>query len=147
MWKDNRDGLLHWSKRYYKLWTRILAKSNCVLKLKCLDWFVFTNTQLLASQGINWWTGVVWITCGLLWCFYQLFGLSFWRHPFTTEDALVKNWYNAKLLQVCCHEESNSSTSWLAWGGVNFQQIIILVWTIPLSSSAQHKTFFLHLLY
>ncbi len=21
-------------------------------------------------------------SCGLLWCFYQLFGLSFWRHPF-----------------------------------------------------------------
>ncbi len=37
----------------------------------------------------NWWTGVVWITCGLLWCFYQLFGLSFWRHPFTAEDPLV----------------------------------------------------------
>ncbi len=30
-----------------------------------------------------------WITCGLLWCFYQLFGLSFWRHPFTAEDQLV----------------------------------------------------------
>ncbi len=23
--------------------------------------------------------------CGLLWCFYQLFGLSFWRHPFTAD--------------------------------------------------------------
>ncbi len=23
-------------------------------------------------QAANWWTGVVWITCGLLWCFYQL---------------------------------------------------------------------------
>ncbi len=28
--------------------------------------------------------GLEW--CGLLWCFYQLFGLSFWRHPFTAED-------------------------------------------------------------
>ncbi len=37
-----------------------------------LDLFL-TNTQLLASQYVNWWTGVVWITCGLLWCFYQLF--------------------------------------------------------------------------
>ncbi len=35
------------------------------------------------------WTGVVWITCGLLGCFYQLFGLSFWRHPFTTEHPLL----------------------------------------------------------
>ncbi len=29
------------------------------------------------------------ITCGLLWCFYQQFELSFWRHPFTQQDQLV----------------------------------------------------------
>ncbi len=28
---------------------------------------------------------------GLLWCF-QLFGLSFWWHPFTVEDPLVNKW-------------------------------------------------------
>ncbi len=44
------------------------------------------------SFHFNWWTGEVWITCGLLWCFYQLFGLSFWRHPFTAEDPLVSKW-------------------------------------------------------
>ncbi len=49
-------------------------KLQNVLKI---DLFL-TNMQILASQDINWWTGVVWITCGLLWCFYQLFGLSFW---------------------------------------------------------------------
>ncbi len=32
---------------------------------------------------------MVWITCVLLRCFYQL---SFWRHPFTAEDPLVKLW-------------------------------------------------------
>ncbi len=48
-----------------------------------------TNMQLLSSQDVNLWTGVVWITCGLLWCFYQMFGLSFWRHPFTAEHPLV----------------------------------------------------------
>ncbi len=26
-------------------------------------------------EDINWWTAVLWITCVLLWCFYQLFGL------------------------------------------------------------------------
>ncbi len=31
--------------------------------------------------------------CGLLWCFYQLFGLSFWRHPFTAEDPLLSKWW------------------------------------------------------
>ncbi len=32
--------------------------------------------------------------CGLLWCYYQLFGLSFWRYPFTAEDALVRKRWN-----------------------------------------------------
>ncbi len=35
------------------------------------------------------------ITCALLWCFYQLFGLSFWRHPFTAEHPLLSKWWNA----------------------------------------------------
>ncbi len=71
-------------------------------------------------------------TCGLLWCFYQLFGLSFWRHPFTAEDPLVSEWCNAKFLQICSHKETNASTSWTAWGWVNCQQIFIFGWTIPL---------------
>ncbi len=33
-----------------------------------MDLFL-TNMQLFTSQDVNWWTGVVWITCGLLWCF------------------------------------------------------------------------------
>ncbi len=37
--------------------------------------------QLFISQDINWWTGV-------LWCFYQLFGLSFWRHGFIGEQVM-----------------------------------------------------------
>ncbi len=37
----------------------------------------------MASQDIKWWTGV---TCILLWCFNQLFELSFWRHSFISED-------------------------------------------------------------
>ncbi len=73
--------LFHLRMSYYRLWTHILA-------LKCIDnGFFFTNMQLLSSQGINWWTGMVWITCGLLWCF--------WRHPFTAEDPLLWKWRNA----------------------------------------------------
>ncbi len=76
-----------------------------------------TNMHIFTSWDVNCWTGVVWITCGLLWCYisclashsdgthslqrihwwylwiivmlYQLFGLSFWWHPFTAEDPLV----------------------------------------------------------
>ncbi len=41
-----------------------------------------------------------WITCGSLWCFYQLFRLSFWRHPFTAEDTLLSKWCNDTFLQI-----------------------------------------------
>ncbi len=78
------------------------------------------NMQLFTSQDINWWTGVMWVTCGLLWCFYQLFGLSFWRHPFTAEDPLVSKWCNATFLQICSVEETKSFASWMAWGWVHF---------------------------
>ncbi len=40
-------------------------------------------------------------TAGLLWCFYQLFGLSFWRHPFTAEHPLLRQWCNDTFLQIC----------------------------------------------
>ncbi len=38
--------------------------------------------------------------CGLLWCFYQLFGLSFWRHPFTAEHSLLSKRCSATFLQT-----------------------------------------------
>ncbi len=60
-----------------------------------MDLFLI-NAQLSSSQDIAWWTGVVWITCGLLWCFYQLFGLS----CFTAEDPLLSKWCNASFLQI-----------------------------------------------
>ncbi len=50
---------------------------------------------------------VVWVTWGLLWCFYQLFGLSFWRHPFTAEHPLV----NIEISSNLFGWESNSSAS------------------------------------
>ncbi len=61
-------------------------------------------------QDINRWTEVIWIICGLLWCFYELFGLSFWRHPYTAEDPLVSKRWNAPFLQICFDEETNSFT-------------------------------------
>ncbi len=75
------------------LWTRILAGSNG-LKLKtsqCWICLSFCLLQML-TDGLEW--------CGLLWCFYQLFGLSFWRHPFTAEHPLVRHWCSATFLQI-----------------------------------------------
>ncbi len=38
-------------------------------------------------QDVNRWTGLVWITCGWLWCFYQLFGLVIDRYWFFITDT------------------------------------------------------------
>jgi len=81
----------------------------------------FVSYKQFSSLGINWWTGVVWI---VVMFFYQLFGLSFWRHPFTTKDPLLSKWCNAKFLQICSDEETNSS--WMAWEWVTFQQTVIV---------------------
>ncbi len=79
------------------------------------------------------------ITCGFLWCFYRLIGLSFWRHPFTAENPLVTKWCNAQFFQICSDEQTNSSTSWMAWGWEHFQQVFFLFrWIIPLISNLCH---------
>ncbi len=76
--------------------TCILARSNNLM-LKCLNDGPFSYKHsfwlhTMLTDGLEW--------CGLLWCFYQLFGLSFWRHPFTAEDPLVSSWWNATNLQI-----------------------------------------------
>ncbi len=73
------------------------------------------NLFLLSSPDVNWWTGVVWITCGLLWCFYQLFGLSFWRHP------LLRQWWNDTFLQIWWRFDTFLQSR-MAWGWGYIQQ-------------------------
>ncbi len=84
----------------YELWSHILSR-NDDLKFKC----IYLRTHNFSLHKIL-------ITCRLL-SFNQLFGLSFWRHPFTAEDPLLRKWYNATFLQICSDEETNSSTSWM----------------------------------
>ncbi len=115
-----------------KLWTEdsLFLAGSSGLKLKPLNWSMdlfVSNTQLFTSQDINWWTEVVWITCVLLWCFYQLFELSFWQHPFTAEDPLVSKWCKATFLQIWYHAKTNSSVSWMAWGIVHFQNFFLFL--------------------
>ncbi len=65
-----------------------------------------TNTQLLNSR--------------------ILFGLLFWWHPFTAEVPLVSKWWNAKFLQICSDEETNSYFECPV-----SEHIFIFGWTIP----------------
>ncbi len=93
-------------------------------------WFFYRNNCLkwkcLVSQEVNWWTEAMKITRGLLWCFYQLLGLTFWRHPFTAEDPLVSKWCNAKFLQTCSHEEQTHLHLWWPEGEYIFSQFSFL---------------------
>ncbi len=84
------DACFHWRKCYYvqKWWFELKT-------IVMMDLFL-TNMQLLSSQDINCWT-VAWIIV--------MFGLS--RHPFTGDVML--HFYKSD-------EETNSSTSWMAWG-------------------------------
>ncbi len=80
-WCERTTGdAMYWRKRYYGQ-----------LKVKTY----YLQTLSFSRSRLNY-----------LWCFYQL--LSFWRHPFTSEDPLVSKWCDAKCLQFCSNEETNS---------------------------------------
>ncbi len=63
---------------------------------------------------------------GVVWCFYQLFGLSFWRHPFTAEHPLLRHW--------CRHISTNlmKKQTHPNLGCPEDEYIFIFGWTIPL---------------
>ncbi len=99
------------------------------LKLKFL-----TNTQ-------HWFLKM--LTDGLecvdyLWCFYQLFGLSIWRHPFTAEDPLVRT--SCYIFPNLFPWWNNSSTSWMAWGWAHFQHCFMFWWTISLRNTSSDRS-------
>ncbi len=71
----------------------VIVDYGLVFELKMSWWICFSFCLLqMLTDGLEW--------CGLLWCFYQLFGLSFWRHPFTAEHPLLRHWWNDTFLQT-----------------------------------------------
>ncbi len=134
MWKDNRrwtffmdEVLLSIIDWYFD--QKLLFK---VKKALMMDLFL-KSLQLFISEDVNWWIRVVWSPCGLLWCFYQLFGLSFWRHPFTAEHPLLSKRCNATFLQICLDSNSSTHCTALFWVHVhwmnysfNIQWIMVL---------------------
>ncbi len=96
--QSSSKWICHGRKHYYELGTNILARSHG-LKFKCLnDGFVYYTAFHFTRHSFMDWSHVdyLWITV----MFYQLFGLSFWRHPFTAEHPLVSKWCNATFLQI-----------------------------------------------
>ncbi len=131
MWEDNRGCIFSLEETFITM-SYGLSHQTWQLMLKCLDaGFIQMCCFLLHDTLIN--TLVVWITCRLLWCFYQLFELLFWRHPFTAEDLLMSKWCNAKFLQICSNEETNSHLGWPESGYI-FSKFSFFAWTISLTA-------------
>ncbi len=106
-----------WCERQQEMHFFIIMDYGLIFVLKTSQWWIcfsFCRLQML-TDGLEW--------CGLLWCFYQLFGLLFWRHPFTAEHPLLTHFYKPD-------EETHSSTSQMIWGWVNIQHTLIFIWTI-----------------
>ncbi len=59
----------------------------------------------------------------VMWYFYQLFELSFWRHPFTAEDQLVSKWHpkNQLIYILDGLKESKLSPHFNFWVNDSFQ--------------------------
>ncbi len=72
-----QQGMDFWRKSYCGLWTGILVG----LKIKSLN----DGLQTFISQDINWWTGVVSITCKIL-----FLSAHFWWHLFNWWASDVK---------------------------------------------------------
>ncbi len=71
------------------LWARILTRSDILM----MDLFL-TNMQLFVSQDVNWWTGVVWITCVLLWCFISCLD----SHSDGTHSLQMMHWWPSNVM-------------------------------------------------
>ncbi len=97
IWETTGDGLFHWTKHYYSLWTRILAK----VKLK---------RQGKAKFGLEW--------CGLLVDYCDVFISCLDSHSDGTHSLQrIHCWdSDVKLHFSKSDEETNSSTSWMVWG-------------------------------
>ncbi len=102
MWEKTGGGRFHWRMHYYGLWTYGQKWQFWVKDVLIMNLFL-TNTQLLSSQDVNWWSGVDY--CDVF------IRLSFWRHPFTAERSLLRQWCNATFLQIWWRNKLIYSTS------------------------------------
>ncbi len=116
-WKQSKTALnkyvdRFWCERktgdgFFSLYEALLWIMDPYFSQKqCIDLIMdlfLTNTQLFTSQDVNWWTGVVWITCGLLWYFHQLVGLclDILTAPIHCRGSIGEIWWwNDKFLQI-----------------------------------------------
>ncbi len=108
-------------------WWILIWEENLIMDL------FLTNIQLFTSQElINWWTGVVCITCGLLWGFISCLD----SHSDGTHSLQRVHWWTSDVI----------SPNLLQWGNKlilnglrvsTFLANLIFGWTIPLMLSSR----------
>ncbi len=119
--KHGMDFFL-WRKRYYWLWTRILARSDGFMLM--MDLFL-TNTQLHKTliDGLEW--------CGLLVDYCDVFISCLDSHSDGTHSLQrIHCWASDIMLHFY---KSVPMKNKLVWGQVKFQQMLIFGWAIPLN--------------
>ncbi len=114
MWETTAYGLFHWRKHYYGLWTHILAGSIS-FKLKTSWWICFSFCLLqMLTDGLEW--------CGFLVDYCDVFISCLDSHSDGTHSLQsIHCWDSDTMLHFSkSDEETNSSTSWMAWGWGHF---------------------------
>ncbi len=89
---------------------RMRVQINIYNKQICLS-----RTLFFASLDTNWWTGVMWITCGLLLLFLSADGTHSTQRIHWWASDVMLHFY-----QIGSDEQTNSSTFWMAWGWIHF---------------------------
>ncbi len=95
--------------------------SNKVKKKKnMLMMDLFLTEMFLNPQDVNWWTGVLWFTCGLLWCFISYLD----SHSDGTHSLQMIHWWtsNVMFLQIWWRNNLIYCTSWVASVHVNLSE-------------------------
>ncbi len=99
-----------------------------------------TNMQLFTAYYINWWTGVVWITCGLLWRFISCLD----SHSDGTHSLQRIHWWASNIMLHFSQSFPMKKQTYLhpGWPAewVHLEQMII--WTIPLKGIDNQKMAF-----
>ncbi len=91
-------------------------------------WICLLQTYIFfTSQDVHWWTGIVWITSGILMFFISCLD-SFWRHPFTAEDSLEEI---CQIADVCQFMYIKSGDTCLFF--CDFTKMKAIDWSICLS--------------
>ncbi len=87
---------------------------------------------ILAWNNVTRWTGVVWY----LWIIV-MFLSAVWILILTAPIHCRASIAEQMQLHFCkSDKETNSTISWMTWGWLHFQQILIFGWTVPLNESS-----------